>query len=164
MVKDTPFEMALNLHLDMDFEIRLVNTHYHWFVVLKVDSMHQVISIEITTMPMNKIVPTIVIYKDECPESILVGTLRLKFSRLVELADRVVEEMGTYSLFSTNCQDFCNRLFKKLDLKTYSTTLGTQVQADADSYATRLASFDEIIPKSIGEKAPNRQELATHFN
>ena len=42
------------------------------------------------------------------------GTYRGSLFDLCELADGVVEEMGTYDLVESNCQHFCNNLLKKL--------------------------------------------------
>ena len=42
--------------------------------------------------------------------------------QLCKLADRVQRQMGGYSLSSSNCQDFCNKILGKLGLSTHSTT------------------------------------------
>lgn len=46
---------------------------------------------------------------------------------LCELADKVVEEMESYDLFSSNCQTFCNKLLKKIGKNEFPTILESEL-------------------------------------
>lgn len=155
LVKNTPYGSFLKM--EFDFEIRLVNTQLHWFLLFKISGTEHIISMEITTSTFTDLVPTVEIFEDETkiPNSIEVATLKLKLCDIAELADKVVKEMETYNLIVRNCQHFCNRLLVKMGQHTYTTTIGPDVQIDddVDSVSQRIGTFGDmlVMPKVMGK-------------
>ncbi len=154
LVKNTPYGSLLKK--EFDYKIRLMKTHWHWYLLLKIGGTEHTISMEITTSTFTDLVPTITIFEDETkiPASIEIATLKLRLCDIAELADQVVKEMDTYSLFLRNCQHFCNRLLREMGQQTYPTTIGPEVTVDkdVDSVTQRISNFGDlfVLPKTMG--------------
>lgn len=134
MVEDI-MEFKQFIKVETKFIISLSRCHYHWFLLVKMkDSEFPYLTIEITTSNMSDLVPAVRLYEhntdwkafglSQPPEKVDVyhGTLL----SLCEKADRVVRDMNFYSLFSNNCQHFCNNLLARIGLNTFPPTIGSE--------------------------------------
>ena len=130
LVKETPYKTLLKVKTE--YELNLVKSQLHWLLLVRMkDSDEAYISLEITTSNMTDLLQTMRIYEQESdPTNLLkatpVANYETKLIDLCETADRVVRQMGTYSLISRNCQHFCNTLLTQLGIETdnYHTTVG----------------------------------------
>ena len=138
LVKNTPYGSMLRVELD--YEIRLVHNQLHWLLLFKVKDSDACISMEVTTSTMTDIVHTVCIFMDEesIPESTLVATRKLKLADVASKADHIVQTMGRYNLFTSNCQHFCNTLLQELGLPTFTTTVGPETADGFDGLRARL--------------------------
>ena len=114
------------------YEVKLVhrNSILYWYLLLRTkgSSTLPYISIEVTTSDMSDLIPVTCNFEsydaNQVSElDIYEGTLY----HLCQLADRVVEEMGTYDILSRNCQTFCNKLLKKMGKKEFTTSLESEL-------------------------------------
>lgn len=69
---------------------------------------------------------------------------------ICNLADAVVEEMRTYNIVGSNCQDFCNKLLTRLGFGTFPTMVNNSVKPMLKAANTALR---ENIPQGIQESA-----------
>lgn len=153
LVKNTPYGGTVNINLD--YEVRLVHKQLHWLLLLKAKESDISISMEITTSTMTDLVEMVSIFEgDSIPNSTSIATLKMKLSDIAEHADNVVKTMGTYNLFSRNCQHFCNTLLKRLGLRTFPTTVGPDTADGFDSFTARILigialGKTFVVPKGV---------------
>ena len=62
----------------------------------------------------------------------LCGEIYGKLSEILDVADRVIDRMGFYNLFNSNCQHFCNNFLNHYGLAVYPVTVGKNVTATLD--------------------------------
>ena len=87
------------------------------------------LSLEISTPDMSSIKREI--YTDS-EKSTHCGIIQDTLASIIDVADRIVTEMGSYSLFTSNCQHFCNNFLNHYGFEVYSTTLGKDVTAEIE--------------------------------
>ena len=144
LVKETPYRTLLKV--ETEYELNLVKSQLHWLLLVRMkDSDEAYISLEITTSNTTDLLQTMRIYEQESdPINVLkatpVANYKTKLIDVCTTADLVVRQMGTYSLFSRNCQHFCNTLLTQLGFKTdkYRTTFGPNNLPTADQ------NFDDV--------------------
>ena len=61
------------------------------------------------------------------------------------MADKVVDDMGRYSLFSNNCQHFCNNLLSRLGLETFPPTVGPETTVACAEGVPEFDRFDYLV-------------------
>ena len=106
------------------------NTSLHWTLLVRMRGLRinlPYLSIEINTdVGMKEMIP-IMRQFEELPT---IANAKLKGSvtdrsikELCNMADTVRSEMGSYDITSSNCQDFCNKVLKRMNLPTHTTTV-----------------------------------------
>jgi hypothetical protein len=70
------------------------------------------------------------------------GTYNGTLHDLCQIADKVVEEMKSYNLVTSNCQHFCNNLLRKIGKKTYPMTVGCMTKEKRFDYYSNVISSD----------------------
>ena len=122
------------------YDVRLVHSTrgpLHWYILVQMlGSTFPFLTIEITTSNLTNLVPTMrtidlneaggCLSRPPTEVGIYSGTLQ----KICEFADAVIAEMGGYNLLVNNCQHFCNNLLKKLNFRTFETTIGPQTTLD----------------------------------
>ena len=114
------------------YEVRLVhhNSILHWYLLLrpKGTSTLPYISMEVTTSNMSNLIPVTRNFESYDVNQVSdLGTYEGTLYYLCELADKVVEEMESYDLFSSNCQTFCNNLLKRMGKREFPTSLESEL-------------------------------------
>ena len=151
LLQDQPFqEMAQNEHcpyhrileMQAEYAIYIQRKDYHWFLLLRCTNYRhseteQFVTLEVTTPDLRRFCPVMDVLQDDEGKE-LVGNYKATFLDLCRMADGVIEEMGNYSLFSNNCQHFCNNTLKQLKLKTFPTTFKSK------DLATEEEKFDHL--------------------
>lgn len=114
----------------MVYEVYIDFSKWHWLLLIKAKgSKFPFASIEISTPNMFSIERGMCLYEDYKGGKTYCGELNLTLQDFLHVADRIVEEMDGYSLFSSNCQHFCNNLLHHYNFEVYPTTLGKEVTA-----------------------------------
>lgn len=113
-------------------DVYIDHNKLHWFLLLKMKGTPDKVgffTLEIATPNLSTIQKQMFEYitlPEGCVEHC--GTIEGHTLRsILEVADLLVTAMGSYSLFSSNCQHFCNNFLNHFRLKVYSTTLGKDV-------------------------------------
>ena len=114
------------------YEIKLIhrNSILHWYILLrpKGTSTLPYISMEVTTSDMSDLIPVTRNFESyEANQVSDLGTYEGTLYYLCQLADRVMEEMESYDIFSSNCQTFCNKLLKKMGKNEFPTSLKSEL-------------------------------------
>lgn len=130
------------MHALSEYEVKLVHgkKQLHWFLLVKMfRSKLPYLTIEISTTDLCNLIPTVrstskgTDSENSAPhveDSHMatcitdVGTYKGSLHDLCTLADKVVEDMKSYNLVTSNCQHFCNNLLRKIRKKTYPMTIG----------------------------------------
>ena len=114
------------------YEVKLVhrNSILHWYLLLRTkgSSTLPYISIEITTSDLSDLIPVTRNFESYNANQVSdLGIYEGTLYHLCQLADRVVEEMGSYDLLSRNCQTFCNKLLKNISKNEFPTSLESEL-------------------------------------
>lgn len=133
------------------FEVRLVhrNSIHHWYILLrpKGTSTLPYISMEVTTSDMSDLVPVTRNFESYDASQVSdLGTYEGTLFNLCELADRVVEEMENYNLFSSNCQTFCNKLLKKIGKNEFPTSLESELIDREFDLLSKVFQKERVVP------------------
>ena len=123
MIQSTEYRVLLDAVVTI--EVYLNREGWHWFLLVKMkDTEYKFVTVEITTSDMQNLVRTMRI-RESAKGSDFVGDYTGSFKNLCQIADCVVDDMGSYNLFTSNCQHFCNNLLLRIGLKhDFSTTIG----------------------------------------
>ena len=151
------------IDVQSDYEVRLVHgvPYLHWYVLVKMkDSKSPFLTLEITTLDMTDIIPTT---RNVTPNGGFwakllfsptnVGTYNGSLHQLCRLADDTVVEMERYHFVENNCQHFCNRLLKKMGLKTFPTTVGPEMGGDDRGFDILTVITRNIYDVAVGDEA-----------
>lgn len=127
------------------YELKLVHRlpNLHWYLLVRQEGLPY-FTLEITTSDMKDLIPRTRWFESCDEDASDVGPYEGSLFGLCGLADKVVDEMGTYNLMNSNCQHFCNRLLKKLHKEELTLTFEsnpldtdfdhcTRVHRDADN-------------------------------
>ena len=111
----------------------------HWLLLVKMfRSKLPYLTLEITTnSDLCELIPTIrtiseneteigasVKPQDSVTSITDVGSYKGTLHDLCQFADKVVEDMKSYNLITSNCQHFCNNLLRKIGKGTFPMTIG----------------------------------------
>lgn len=121
---------------DQKYDVYIDRSSWHWMILVKAhdtDSEVGYFSLEVSTPNLIDLSREMFDYlgnpRDK-PNLIICGTITgHKLIDIIGVADDVAARMGRYSLFSSNCQHFCNNFLNFYKFKTYRTTLGKEVTA-----------------------------------
>ena len=150
------------IYSNSEYEVRLVHgtKQLHWFLMVKMfRSKLPYFTLEITTTAdLCDLIPTMrsiaIGESDESsatPENIDshsetciadVGSYKGTLHDLCQVADKVVEEMKSYNLVTSNRQHFCNNLLRKLKKKTFRMTVGRLEKEKNFDYYSNVISSD----------------------
>ena len=118
-------QYGLLINVRTTYEVKLVHRESaHWYFLVRTkDSTLPYISIEIRTTDLSDLVPfTCEIHSLNADTSSDIGEYEGSLLSLCELADRVVRDMGSYDLLTSNCQTFCNELLKRMGKPEFPTS------------------------------------------
>ena len=120
------------LKAQVAYEVKLIhrNSNLHWYLLLKAKGSPTLpyISMEITTSDMRDLVPVTRDFESYDVNQVSdLGTYEGTLYFLCQLADGVVEEMGSYHILYRNCQTFCNELLKKMGKDEFPTSLESEL-------------------------------------
>ena len=144
------------------FDLRLVHSTrgpLHWYILIQmVGSDLPFLTIEITTSNLTDLIPTMqTVDLDETCGCLSrppteVGIYHGTIQNICKLADAVVAEMGSYNLLVNNCQHFCNNLLKKLEFRTYDTTIGPKTTLDDEEKNIDMFTIvlGQVYDKALG--------------
>ena len=126
----------------------------HWFLVIEMEGCTLPnFSLEIATPDLKNIKRDI--YTDRelsTPCGIIEGR---KLIDILDTADRIVVEMEFYSLFTSNCQHFCNNFLNHYGFEVYRTTLGKRITAEIEKLSDKTpeqnAVFDELLKTQFSD-------------
>ena len=106
------------------YEIKLAHLESaHWYLLVRIkdpDSTAPCVSLEVRTTDFSDLVQFTREFDSVKPGiSSDVGVYEGTLLSLCELADRVVKEMDSYDLLTSNCQTFCNKLLKMMGKREF---------------------------------------------
>ena len=139
----------LNEVPNLTYEINLVNTQLHWYLLLRIKgSKLPYLSMEITTSDMKDIISTTQEIANVA-NSTEVGTFEGTLDDLCQHADNVAKEMKKYNLFNNNCQTFCNKLLTRIGFTAYPPTDVSEIAERAFDYISviileAMKEFDSV--------------------
>ena len=113
------------INVKTTYEVKLVHRESpHWYLLVKTkDSTLPYISLEIRTTNLSDVVPfTCEVDSLNADTTSDIGEYQGSLLSLCELADRVVRDMDSYDLLTSNCQTFCNRLLKRIGKPEFPTS------------------------------------------
>ena len=159
MLKENPKYQHVS-GVPAQYDVRLVHSTrgpLHWYILVQMlGSTLPFLTIEITTSNLTDLIPTMrtidlneaggCFSRSPTEVGIYHGTLH----DICKFADAVVTEMGGYNLLVNNCQHFCNNLLKKLNLRTFDTTIGPQTTLDEEE--TKV-DFVTTVLRRVYDKA-----------
>lgn len=116
------------------YEVYLQHKKLHWFLLLKMkDSELRYLTLEATTPNLSDLTRVMFMLDSSYGEKVTYcGIIKDSISSIVKVADKIIEKMGHYSLFSSNCQHFCNNFLNHYGLPVQRTTLGAEVSATVE--------------------------------
>ena len=131
-------------------------TGLHWSLLVRMTGARialPFLSIEVNTdANLNDLIPTMRRFMELPKAAELQGCINGKsIMKLCKIADNVRSEMGSYSLTSTNCQYFCNKILEKLNLNTHVTTTegiintATNVVVAATNVAVAATAISAVV-------------------
>ena len=114
------------------YEVKLIhrNTALHWYLLLKEKGSPSLphISMEVTTSDMRDLIPVTRNFESYDVNQVSdLGIYEGTLFSLCQLADGVVDEMGSYHILYRNCQTFCNKLLKKMGKDEIPTSLESEL-------------------------------------
>lgn len=130
MIRNTEYKAFLESSLN--YEVYIDNNNLHWKLLLKINGAETYFTLEATQINFRDLEHQMFEYNTQKygNELIHCGTIEeKKLSDILDVADQLIVEMGTYNLFNNNCQHFCNNFLHHYRFKTYETTLGKEVTA-----------------------------------
>lgn len=148
------------VHAVSEYEVRLVHgkKQLHWFLLVKMfRSKLPYLTLEISTTDLCDLIPIVRCVssdhenKENSKSQDLVedpmcitdtGIYKGALYDLCRIADRVVEEMKSYNLVTSNCQHFCNNLLRKIGKTTYPMTIGRMTKEKKFDYYSNVISSD----------------------
>lgn len=103
-------------------------TGLHWTLLVRMGGLRinlPYLSIEINTDDsMKEMIPTMRQFKKLPTAAKFKGSITDRsIKELCKMADMVRSEMGSYNITSSNCQNFCNEVLKRMNLSTQTTTV-----------------------------------------
>ena len=113
------------INVKTTYEVKLVHRQSaNWYFLVRTkDSTLPYISIEIRTTDLRNLVPfTCEVDSLNADTSSDIGEYKGSLLSLCEMADRVVQDMGSYDLLTSNCQTFCNELLKRMGKSEFPTS------------------------------------------
>jgi hypothetical protein len=118
-------QYGLLINVKTTYEVKLVHRESaHWYFLVKTkDSTLPYISLEIRTTDLSDLVSfTCEVDSLNADTSSDIGEYQGSLLSLCELADRVVRDMGSYDLLTSNCQTFCNEVLKRMGKPEFPTS------------------------------------------
>ena len=136
------------------YDINLIHCQLHWKLLVRKTNSKQLpfITFEVRTNDMT----TLVTWQDTfhvntvSSSYVFVGTYVGSLSSLAQMADATVEEMQCYDLLTSNCQIFCNKMLKRMDIPEFKMTYDSEPD-------TINRTFDMITEDLIGTSKPTGQ-------
>ena len=152
------------LNVKVDYDVRLVHGlgHLHWYLLVRMKSSSSpYITLEITTSDMMDIIPTTrsIVPNGGFWAKLLsldptdVGTYNGSLCEMCIMADEVIAEMERYHFVENNCQHFCNKVLKKMNFKTYPTTVGPALGGDDQRFDFLTIITRNLYDAAIGDEA-----------
>ena len=163
MVRDNPHYGEWSKADKIVYDINLVHCQLHWKLLVKKTNSKQLpfITFEVRTNDM----ATLVTWQDTFSVSTVtssyafIGTYVGSLNSLAQMADATVEEMQLhYNLLTSNCQVFCNKMLKRMDLPTFETTYDPDMIDKTFDMITDSDLTD--TSKATGQAAPSSCPIA----
>lgn len=135
---DTTFSELINnsqykplKDVEVTYEVYIDDTQLHWCLLIKMKGSDlPFLSLEASTPDFSSLRHEMFLH-DKYEEKIKsCGKIDGKLSDILNVADDVIIKMGKYSVFSSNCQHFCNNVLHYYNFEVYSTTFGEKVTAE----------------------------------
>ena len=146
IIQDTPYKYLIGVPVKYTVSI---NRKFfgHWFLLLKMEiegSTLPNVSIEISTPDLKSIKREIYTDNDN-GNSTYCGIITSTLTSIIEVADRIVAKMERYSIFTSNCQHFCNNFLNHYGFKVYRTTLYKKMTAEIEKQIDLNPEESEVI-------------------
>ena len=132
IIKDTPYNYLTEVPVKYNVSINR-KIFGHWFLVLEMElegSTLPNLSLEISTPDLKSIKREI--YTNSEKSTYCGPIVGYTLTSILNVADSIVANMGFYSLFTSNCQHFCNNFLNHYGFGVYNTTLGKDVTAEIE--------------------------------
>ena len=109
------------------------------------DSTLPNVSIEISTPDMKSLKREIYTDNERSTHCGIIEGSRL--TDMLDVADCIIDKMEYYSLFTSNCQHFCNNFLNHYGFKVYGTTLGKEVTAEIEKQIDKTPEQNAVLEK-----------------
>ena len=135
------------------YEIYINRTGYHWYLLIRLESSRSPFAtLEITTTNAMQILLAFVRTLEDDAGKEYIKTEMTTMKELCDVADDVKKKMGSYHLYSSNCQHFCNNILKWLNYEIRSTTIGpTTTLREIDLGFDDVANVSQMLPSRAGQ-------------
>ena len=123
-------------------------TNWHWFLLVKLTmdgTQLPFVLLEVCVNDNGGIEREMFTLEKYDGELTYCGEFKGKINDVVKVADEIVLKMGDYSLFSSNCQHFCNNVLNYYNFKVYRTTLGKEITATIKKQVSTTAEEEEAL-------------------
>ena len=120
----------------------------HWFLLLKIESSTlPYLSLEIYVLPDAESIKREIYTGTDNGNSTHCGIIKGTLTSILDVADYIVAKMKHYSLFTSNCQHFCNNFLSHYGFKVYRTTLGKEVTAEIAKQIDKTSDQNDVLEK-----------------
>ena len=129
MIAYSPYEYTKNI--TTTYGVYIDKQRQHWFLLLKMkDSTLPFFSLEASTPDLSSLRHEMFLFDPYKGKATFCGEITFKLLDILLVADKIVTEMKVYSLFSSNCQHFCNNFLNHYGFDTFPPTFGKEVTAE----------------------------------
>lgn len=168
MVKNSPYVYVKEVN--MEYEIYIDRSRYHWFLCVRgrmEGSDFPYLTLEASTSDFKTLTHEMYVIQD-AGELSYCDAMKISLTKILSVGDRIIGEMGTYSLLSSNCQHFCNNVLKHFGFTTYPPTIGREVTAvirreETVENAALIREITKKLNKSGSLDNELEQILRSHF-
>lgn len=166
MINNSPYSCVKGVK--MNYEFYIDRSHYHWFLCVRglmegSDFPH--LTLEASSPDLRTLDHEMFILRDTSKRTYC-GKLSISLTDIVSVGDRIIAEMGYYSLFSSNCQHFCNNVLKHFGFSTYPPTFGNEITVviERERTAENGAFITQILDRlQRSHNSDLEQVLKNHF-
>ena len=133
------------------YEIYINRKGLHWYLLIQLEnSRFQFVTLEITTSDMKILLACVCTLDDDAGKE-YIKTEMTTMKELCDVADDVKKKMGSYHLYSSNCQHFCNNILKWLNYPIYNTTIGPNTTLrEIDLGFDEVTNVAQWLPSRVG--------------
>ena len=128
MIAYSPYNDTKNVKVT--YGVYIDRQKQHWFLLVKMkDSTLPFFSLEASTPDLSSLRHEMFLFDSYAGGTTYCGEIILELAEILRVADNIVTEMNVYSLFSSNCQHFCNNFLHHYGFDTFPPTFGKEVTA-----------------------------------